>query len=408
MKTQQTIAKLVEIEAAIAGLRQSLTEPEPAPDPGEGWRELSSGDLIEPGDEICMDDSRWEKAAIVGHRVKGARVRRRISVDPPHPPIPEGWRKIDPKKDWPKRADDKYYRDGMADWTCVDSRKGMTFKEAFTVDTHYIRRIEPAHQFKAGDWVRVTGAKGRDPWLDCMEKIIGEVHKIEGFTEEGGAEVDGWCIHPDDLEPITPQEAYLDRHKACGIKVGDTVRVVRAAECYEDGWGCSWLARMDAMAGKHGRVIDEHGNSGFFVKVDTESAWLPFFVLERVAPASLTIGDDVRILRADRSGIVGKVSDLRTDGAYKVDGTWYARHELQKVKPSVRPFRSLGEIVDQRRGLGVVDKSGRRWEVTGMLREAVAFVVGDTHMNLVAPAAMADFTWPDGDAFGVTEWEVAE
>ena len=76
---------------------------------------------------------------------------------------------------------------------------------------------------------------------------------------------------------------YMKGHKECGIKVGDTVRVLRKAENEESGWVLGWLSEMDDNIGKTGVVERDDGKSGFYVAIsDTCGRFYPYFVLEKV------------------------------------------------------------------------------------------------------------------------------
>ena len=46
--------------------------------PGEGWRLLVKGELIQKGDEMEYEEDDWHEALIIGQAVDGATVRRRI------------------------------------------------------------------------------------------------------------------------------------------------------------------------------------------------------------------------------------------------------------------------------------------------------------------------------------------
>jgi hypothetical protein len=46
--------------------------------PGEGWRLLVKGELIQKGDEMEYEEDDWHEAFIIGQAVDGATVRRRI------------------------------------------------------------------------------------------------------------------------------------------------------------------------------------------------------------------------------------------------------------------------------------------------------------------------------------------
>lgn len=75
------------------------------------------------------------------------------------------------------------------------------------------------------------------------------------------------------------QDAYLVMQEASGIKVGDTVRVLRKAADYEMGWGNKWVDdRMDNYIGRECRVTNVVGDRGILL----EDKWaFPFFVLEK-------------------------------------------------------------------------------------------------------------------------------
>ena len=50
--------------------------------PGEGWRLLVKGELIQKGDEMEYEEDDWHEALIIGQAVDGATVRRRIVTTP--------------------------------------------------------------------------------------------------------------------------------------------------------------------------------------------------------------------------------------------------------------------------------------------------------------------------------------
>lgn len=87
---------------------------------------------------------------------------------------------------------------------------------------------------------------------------------------------------------MTIKNAYLTMQEASGIKVGDTVRVLRKAVDEEMGWGNSWKSpEMDKHIGETGIVDWCEGTTGFSVRFGCERAWsFPFFVLEKIADAT--------------------------------------------------------------------------------------------------------------------------
>lgn len=74
---------------------------------------------------------------------------------------------------------------------------------------------------------------------------------------------------------------YIDAHAACGLKVGDTVRVVRKAKSDENGWDNDWIAEMDAFVGLTGVICKDSKGTGF--ELDETGYKFPFFVLEKVS-----------------------------------------------------------------------------------------------------------------------------
>ena len=90
------------------------------------------------------------------------------------------------------------------------------------------------------------------------------------------------------------EEAYKKMHENCGIKVGDTVKVLRRAEYHEMGWGTSWNVYMNNSIGNE-YVVSDVSSQDFLLDVSKDcnvSYWFPFFVLEKVKDGKLD--DDCR------------------------------------------------------------------------------------------------------------------
>ena len=92
------------------------------------------------------------------------------------------------------------------------------------------------------------------------------------------------------------KEAYLAGHNACGLKVGDKVRIMREAEDHEQGWENSWVKpEMDKAVGEKFTIIDDLKENGFSLNIAC-SYRFPWFVLEKVEgtdiPTSLMEGLD--------------------------------------------------------------------------------------------------------------------
>lgn len=73
--------------------------------------------------------------------------------------------------------------------------------------------------------------------------------------------------------------AYLIMHKASGLKVGDTVRVIRRVKSHQMGWDVHWNSDMNRSVGKTFRITKDGGWTGF-----TLGEWFtyPWFCLELV------------------------------------------------------------------------------------------------------------------------------
>lgn len=80
----------------------------------------------------------------------------------------------------------------------------------------------------------------------------------------------------------TMEKVYQDAQAACGLNVGDYVRVTRTANTREAGWAGFWASNMDDTVGQVGVVLLRH-HGGVFVHILNESKHAyPYFVLEKV------------------------------------------------------------------------------------------------------------------------------
>jgi hypothetical protein len=76
------------------------------------------------------------------------------------------------------------------------------------------------------------------------------------------------------------QEMWLE---ATGVKKGDWVKVMRAAEDHESGWNNSWTPGMDAVVGTFVQVLGSWDTNGIEVasgKFSPSSYRVPFFILD--------------------------------------------------------------------------------------------------------------------------------
>ena len=77
------------------------------------------------------------------------------------------------------------------------------------------------------------------------------------------------------------EERYLKLQNASGLKVGDKVKVTRAAKDFEKGWSDFWISPdMDKFIGKIVTISKINGTFGINFK-ETDYNF-PFFVLEKV------------------------------------------------------------------------------------------------------------------------------
>jgi hypothetical protein len=78
------------------------------------------------------------------------------------------------------------------------------------------------------------------------------------------------------------REAYIAGHKACGLKVGDRVRLTRVAQSQEQGWGKHWIEIMNDWVGEILIIDYDSGEDGFHVR---EGCYYPWFVLKKIGDA---------------------------------------------------------------------------------------------------------------------------
>ncbi len=84
-----------------------------------------------------------------------------------------------------------------------------------------------------------------------------------------------------DPEGYRIQPSYLEHHKACGLKVGDLVKVLRKAEDLEQGWNAVWSPSMNSSVGTILTIKGCGGGDGFRLN---NGYYYPYFVLEKVEP----------------------------------------------------------------------------------------------------------------------------
>lgn len=79
---------------------------------------------------------------------------------------------------------------------------------------------------------------------------------------------------------IEVPKSYAELQAESGLKVGDWVKVTRAAKSYENGWGTVWNPKMNDCIGK---VFQIGYISNFQGISSTDGGFIfPFFVLEKI------------------------------------------------------------------------------------------------------------------------------
>jgi hypothetical protein len=106
--------------------------------------------------------------------------------------------------------------------------------------------------------------------------------------------------------PATPDD-YLAFHNASGLKVGDSVRVVRKAEDREMGWGDIWSGHMDDCVDRTYKIIGDATSYGW----ELDNKWtFPTFVLQKVdstpAPQPAPATEEI-VINKDSVIVNGKV-----------------------------------------------------------------------------------------------------
>jgi hypothetical protein len=125
-------------------------------------------------------------------------------------------------------------------------------------------------EYKVGDVIEAPKMSFRT-YNPKDNGMYGDDYKFGFFEQNYYWEVEEVSDKPD------LKAAYDILQKNCGIKVGDTVKVLRKAVCGEMGWSDNWEPFMDVCVGKTYKVqaICEYG-------LTVNGYNFPFFVLEKI------------------------------------------------------------------------------------------------------------------------------
>jgi hypothetical protein len=87
---------------------------------------------------------------------------------------------------------------------------------------------------------------------------------------------------------VNMSDSYIEGLKASGLKIGDVVRVTRAAKTQESGWNNSWMTpQMNGFIGKEYTIDYISERSGIRFKEDSRYLF-PYFILEPITTDRLT------------------------------------------------------------------------------------------------------------------------
>jgi len=148
---------------------------------------------------------------------------------------------------------------------------------------------------------------------------------------------------------------YLCKHKNSGFKVGDTVRVLRRADNFENGWGNNWSSIMDNSVNKSLKIERDGGGFGFYL---SDGKFYPYFILEE-CPSVLFIIIDFLGLVFFSLGyfLITMPCSVLYRYAYCINTSF------KDVELSKRPPHSLDEIIQNykdnltiQEALDIVDK----------------------------------------------------
>lgn len=79
---------------------------------------------------------------------------------------------------------------------------------------------------------------------------------------------------------IHNNEIYPNAQAVSGLKIGDTVKITRAARSYEHEWNNSWTGTMDCHIGITSQI---HSMRSTGIQLTGGNGYLyPYFVLEKI------------------------------------------------------------------------------------------------------------------------------
>ena len=165
-----------------------------------------------------------------------------------------------------------------------------------------------------------------------MNDFAEKISKVSEYSEESKTYV---------------ELTYLFFQQKSGLKVGDTVKVLRKARTHELGWKNNWIDQMDSLIGKTVRVTSVK-ETGIHVNEDFSSAVegfsFPFFVLEKIEEKIEDKNFEERksvALKALFSEVDSKLSQIE-DAKERLNNSWNKEEFHQAKKDLLFAFYSLG------------------------------------------------------------------
>ena len=125
-------------------------------------------------------------------------------------------------------------------------------------------------------------------WISaCLHKILTKDERGQSFlvTVNGS-----WALarHARAELPLS----YLNLHQASGLKVGDWVKITRAAKDREHGWDAVWSRHMDQYVGSIAQISLDFGDANCGFKIDGAGGWAyPALILQKVTHRPATEAD---------------------------------------------------------------------------------------------------------------------
>lgn len=121
---------------------------------------------------------------------------------------------------------------------------------------------------------------------------------------------------------IDSQKQFIDDHS---LKVGDKVKVVRAAKTDEMGWNLTWLPTMNKAVGNEFVITELHPSYGIALQSGVQEFWVTWFVIDPITPPIIELTSDYDAhIQKDGSVVVG----CQTITFEKLEEVYLAAKEL--------------------------------------------------------------------------------